>query len=169
MSLLTHVAQAYDDFTTTGGEEILVDPTATDAAANAGLIMLPVFFFILIVSYVLFAWLTAQLFKKAGLEAWKGWVPVYNIWLTFKLGNQPGWWAIVSLIPLANLIAAIIFLVAQYRIGLKFGKPGAFVLLAIFLPLVWYAWLAFDDSQWQDGTPAATPDTTPPSTPSPIV
>lgn len=160
MSLLTHVAQAYDDFTTTGGEELLTETATTDAAANAGIVLLPILLISLLISYIIFAWLTAQLFKKVGIEAWKGWVPVYNIWLTFKLGNQPGWWAIVSLIPFINLIAGIIFLVAQYRIGIKFGKPGAFVLLAIFLPLVWYAWLAFDDSKWQDA-PVATPSPAP--------
>lgn len=169
MSLLTHMAQAYDDFTTTGGEELLTDPAATEAATNASLVMLPVLLVILLVSYVLFAWLTARIFKKAGLESWKGWVPVYNIWLTFKLGNQAGWWAVVMLIPFVQIIASIVFFIAQYHIGRKFGKPGAFVLLAIFLPLVWYAWLGFDDSKWQDAAPAAAPDTTPSSTPTPIV
>jgi hypothetical protein len=51
--------------------------------------------------------------------------------------------------------------IAQYRIGLKLGKPGAFVLLAIFLPLVWYVWLACDDSKWSEtpGAATATPTT----------
>lgn len=40
--------------------------------------------------------------------------------------------------------------IAQYHIGIKLGKSGAFVVLAIFLPLVWIIWLAVDKSVWND-------------------
>jgi hypothetical protein len=54
--------------------------------------------------------------------------------------------------------------IAMYTIGLRFGKEGYFVLLAIFLPIVWSAWLAFDKSTWQKTAPAfasPTPATAP--------
>jgi hypothetical protein len=62
------------------------------------------------------------------------------------------------LIGIAVGITATVYLyIAMYRIGLKFGKEGYFVLWAIFLPLVWYAWLAFDKSTWNPTL--ATPHT----------
>lgn len=44
--------------------------------------------------------------------------------------------------------SAVILLIAQYRIGLGFGKDGAFVTLAIFLPIVWFIRLGLDSSRW---------------------
>lgn len=129
--------------------------TEVDGAAMAvmtiglGLFML----ILLIATYVIVAVLLGRIFKKAGIDSWKAWVPVYNTWLTLELGNQKGWWAIVTIIPFVNIVASVFLYIAMYQIGLKFGKNGAFVLWAIFLPLVWYAWLALDDSVWR-GTPA---------------
>lgn len=150
------VAQAYD-YTTTGGEELFVEPTAAQTAMNTALFLIPTLL-IALASYALFSWLTGLIFKKAGIPAWKALVPLYNIWLTFKLGNFPGWWTIVLFVPFVNLVPVVLLYIAQYRIGLKLGKPGAFVLLAIFLPLVWYVWLACDDSKWSE-TPGAAPAT----------
>src|SRR5690606_4273977 len=98
-------------------------------------------------------------FKKAGVESWKAWVPVYNNWVMLQLGGQQGWWAVVAFIPVANLVAAVFMCIAMYNIGLKLGKEGAFVLLAIFLYAVWLIWLAVDKSTWKEaaGTPSLTP------------
>ena len=49
----------------------------------------------------------------------------------------------------------------MYKIGLKLGKEGAFVLLAIFLPIVWLIWLAVDKSTWKGASLPGTAPTTP--------
>jgi hypothetical protein len=46
--------------------------------------------------------------------------------------------------------------IAMYKIGLKFGKEGWWVILAIFVPIVWIAILAFDSSKWNAEKPAIT-------------
>lgn len=155
---LTHLAQTNTyDYTPANGEEVFVDPSASEVATNAGIVLLPILFIIGIISYVLYSWMLGKIFKKAGVKAWKAWVPFYNIWIMYKLGNTAGWWTILLFIPIINIVASVFFYIASHRIGLKLGKSGAFVLWAIFFPLVWFAWLAFDDSTWhEDGAaPAA--------------
>lgn len=116
-----------------------------------------------LIAYVISAWLMGRIFQKAGIPAWKAWVPVYNTWTMLELGKQPGWWAIVSLIPWVGLISIIFIFIAMYNIGLGFGKKGVFVLWGIFLPIVWYTWLAFDNSKWQGNDTPGAIDTTPPT------
>jgi uncharacterized membrane protein len=107
------------------------------------------------VFYIIGALLLGNIFKKAGTPAWKAWVPVYNSWTLLKLGGQSGFWAVIALIPIINLISAIFLFIAMYHIGRNFGKSDAFVLLAIFLPIVWLIWLAVDGSTWKGSAPRA--------------
>lgn len=145
MGIFTHFAQ------TDSGDYSSAAPLAAGVTADNG----PLFFALLMtaivlatVTYVVGAYLLSRIFKKAGLPIWKAWVPVYNTWLLFEMGGHAGWWAIVLMIPGFNLAAAVVLCLAFYRIGLMFGKSGAFVLLAIFFPLIWLAWLAYDTSTW---------------------
>lgn len=117
------------------------------SAAALGFIFLTVIL-IFVVIYVVHAFLLSRVFKKAGVEQWIAWVPFYNTWKFLELGNQQGFWAILAIVPLVNYVSAVFLYIAAYRIGLKFGKDGAWVVLAIFLPTVWMAILAFDSSKW---------------------
>lgn len=142
-----------------------------DAAAFA--VIGTVFLFMLVfvfISYAIHAYLLGRIFNKAGLPAWKAWVPVYNNWKMFEIGDQPGWWSLVFFVPLVNLAAVVFMYIAMHKIGQKLQKEDWFVILAIFIPIVWLVWLAFDDSKWQSAPkkPATyTPDT--PQTPPPFV
>lgn len=138
-------------------------------AAGVFLAMMVVMLVIAIVSYVVFAFFLSMIFKKAGIEGWKAWVPVYNSWVLLEMGDQPGWWSILAFIPFVNIVAAVFMYIAMYNIGLKFGKEGVFVLLAIFLTPVWLIWLAVDKTAvWKPtagGQVAASGDSATPSQP----
>jgi hypothetical protein len=146
-------------------------PTMTSgesAAVMATIVMVSII--IGLATYVIVAFFISRIFKKAGVEGWKAWVPVYNTWVTLELGGQAGWWAVLAFIPIVNIASVVFIYIAMYNIGLKLGKSGVFVLWAIFIPLVWYIWLAMDSSRWNPvvGAPlrlATTPDntSTPPS------
>lgn len=123
-----------------------------DATAAAAGVLLFLLVFV-VATYILTSIMLARIFQKAGVEGWKAWVPVYNTWVMLELGDQKGWWALVMLIPLINIVAIVFMYIAMYNIGLRFGKDDYFVLWAIFLPLVWYAWLAFDNSTWKKTAP----------------
>jgi hypothetical protein len=121
---------------------------------------------ILIVTYILMSIMLSRIFRKAGVAGWKAWIPVYNTWKTLELGDQKGWWALVLFIPVLNIVATVFLYIAMYYIGIKLGKDGYFVLWAIFLPLVWYVWLAFDKSVWNPSAVTTTPSNSQPITPS---
>lgn len=106
-------------------------------------------------SYVVMSLCIMSIFKKANVPGWMAWVPVVNNWKTFEIGGQHGWWALLMLIPFVNIVAAVMFYIAMYHIAIKLGKDGVFILLGIFLPIVWYIWLAVDKSTWDD---AASPN-----------
>lgn len=128
--------------------------TNLDPGMTAGMILMMVMFSLVfsLGGYVIGAWLLSRIFKKAGQPVWKAWVPVYNSWTMLELGDQPGWMVILGFIPVVNIVALVYVYIAMYKIGLHLGKPGAFVLFAIFLPIVWIIWLAFDKSTWNKTT-----------------
>jgi hypothetical protein len=133
-------------------------------AAAAGISLLFVFvgiivYLVLILgSYALYCWMLARIFRKAGVEQWKAWVPIYNVWVLLEMGGQPGWWAILTLVPGANIAALVFSCIAIYHLGAGFGKPGAgWLLLYLFLPIVWLIILAFDDSRWAPGRMEVAP------------
>lgn len=143
------------------------------ADAGAMALMFGVLGFFTILAYVVGAIFMGMMFKKAGIPAWKAWVPVYSTWTFLEMGDQKGWISLLLLlswIPLLGFIPAIVAFVflciAAYRIGLGFGKEPWFVVLYIFLGLVWLIWLAVDKTAvWKPltATPAtADPADTPP-------
>lgn len=145
-----------------------VDPnmmtTTTSTDLPPGVLAAIVIFALLVVVavYAVYAVLLGRIFKKANVKSWKAWVPFYNNWILLELGEQQGFWAIFAFIPVINIVSAVFMYIAMYHIGLKLKKDGVFVLWAIFIPLVWYIWLAVDNSTWDDTrkdetvTPTAT-------------
>jgi hypothetical protein len=109
-------------------------------------------FFILILTigaYVFVSICLSKVFKKAGIKPWIAWVPFYNNWKFFEMGSFHGALSLLTLVPYAGTLAfMILYWISAYRIGLRFGKEGAFVLLSIFLSPVWLGILAFDKSKW---------------------
>ena len=134
---------------------------ASDAETAAILGGLVVFYIIFgIAAYVFTAIFLGKIFKKAAIPSWISWVPIYNTWKILEIGGQKGFWAPLLLVPLVQYVSIVFLIIAQYNIGLKLGKSGAFVVLGIFLPVVWYVWLAVDKSVWNDslGAPSLAVD-----------
>lgn len=121
-------------------------------------LMLFLYFAIFAVIYVFIAVCTGRIFKKAGVPYWQAWVPFLNAWRMLELGGQQGFWAVLAVIPIVNIVSTIFMFIAMYYIGKKLGKGDAFILLAIFLPVVWYPWLAFDHSTWDESQGAPRRD-----------
>lgn len=159
MNTLLQFAQSSYDYTyTTTSSSSSVDPAAAAGAF--------VFFLIFAAAaYVLTALFLGRIFKKAGVPAWVAWVPFYNSWKLLEIGGQQGFWAILAILPVVQIVSAIFMYIAMYNIGLKLGKPGAFVVLGIFLPIVWLIWLAVDNSTWNEslGAPSRAVEHTNPT------
>lgn len=148
MNILTTFAQSayYNDRYYSSSSSSLSDAEA----AMLGLIFFGFMFMTFVITYVATSLALMAIFKKAGVPAWIAWVPFYNNWKILELGGQQGFWAVLAIIPIVNIVAAVFLYIAMYNIGLKLEKGGAFVLLAIFLPIVWFIWLAVDKSVWNE-------------------
>ncbi|MES2630499.1 MAG: DUF5684 domain-containing protein [Patescibacteria group bacterium] len=155
MNILTTIAQSYyEDYDTYSNTS---NGTGADAATTGILVLMFMFiwFIFFIAIYIVFAICLMKIFKKAGVKPWIAWVPFYNSWKLYEIGGQQGFWAVLAIIPIVNLVSAVYLYIAMYHIGKKLGKEDIFVLWAIFLPVVWFIWLAVDTSTWNDKASSA--------------
>jgi len=75
-----------------------------------------IFFLLIQVIHGLSTW---KLYIKAGREAWKAFVPVYNAIVLMQMINRPKWWTILLFVPIINLIMFPVLWVETCR---SFGK-----------------------------------------------
>ncbi len=106
----------------------------------------------LAVSLVLYVWTAMALsavFRKAGEEAWKAWVPVLNAMMLLKLGGLPALSFLLVLIPIVGLpIVWVLTVTACYRISVSFGHGAGMTVLAAIAPPVWATILGAGPSRW---------------------
>ncbi|HML67984.1 MAG TPA: DUF5684 domain-containing protein [Clostridia bacterium] len=93
-----------------------------------------------------------KIFEKAGEPGWAAIIPFYNLYVLFKITWGNGWKFLFLLIPIANIVFAIITMV---KLAKAFGKSGGFAVGLIFLSIIFYCILAFDQSQYL-GVPEKT-------------
>ena len=86
-----------------------------------------------------------KIFEKAGEPGWAAIIPFYNLYVLFKITWGNGWKFLLLLIPIANIVIAIITMV---KLAKAFGKSGGFAVGLIFLSIIFYCILAFDQSQY---------------------
>ena len=91
-------------------------------------------------------------FTKAGKPGWASLIPFYNAYVMLQIAGKPGWWLILLLIPIVNLIIAII---AYIALAANFGKGTGFAIGMIFLPFVFFPMLAFGDAKYVPVLPPA--------------
>lgn len=134
--------------------EITTTTLSSGEAAAVSAVIGMLFLFLALVGYIVSSLCLMHIFKKASVPGWMAWVPFVNTWKTLEIGGQQGFWAILAIIPVVSIVSMIMLYIAMHNIGLKLGKGGAFVLLAIFIPIVWMIWLAVDKSRWNDAAAA---------------
>jgi hypothetical protein len=106
-----------------------------------------VIWLVVVIAIIASVW---KVFTKAGKPGWACIVPIYNVIVLLEIINRPLWWFLLLLIPLVNLIVAIIISIDVAR---AFGKETGFGLGLFFLGFIFYPILGFGDAQYQ-GPPA---------------
>ena len=101
-----------------------------------------VFYLLLVVLMIVSYW---RIFTKANQPGWAILIPIYNLIVLLNIVKKPWWWLFLLLIPLINIIFAIII---TYRLALSFGKGVGFAIGLIFLPIIFLPILAFDNSTY---------------------
>jgi hypothetical protein len=87
----------------------------------------------LIVGAILLIWSVAaswKVYEKAHQPGWAALIPIYNIYIMLKIAGRPGWWLVLYLIPLVNIVAHIM---VSIDIAKAFGKSTAFGVIGIWL------------------------------------
>ena len=92
-----------------------------------------------------------KVFTKAGEPGWGSIIPILNLYFLCKIAGRPGWWLLLMLIPVVNLIVWIIVCV---DIAKNFGKGAGFGIGLALLGFIFFPILAFSDATYQG---AATP------------
>jgi hypothetical protein len=111
-----------------------------------------VIFFALIILVVIAMW---KMFIKAGEHGWAAIVPFYNRFVEFKIAGFNGWMFLVLLVPVVNVVMAIILAI---KLGERFGKSAAwsFFLLFLLAP-IGYSILGFGQASYLPLPPVADP------------
>lgn len=87
-----------------------------------------------------------KVFEKAGEAGWKAIVPIYNTYTLLRIAGRNGWWVIGLLVPLVNIVIAIML---SLDLAKHFGKSGVFAVFGLLLfPYVGYPMLAFGEAQY---------------------
>ena len=87
-----------------------------------------------------------KVFTKAGKPGWASIIPIYNIIVLLSIAGKPTWWFILLLIPIVNLVIAILMYVALAE---KFGKGGGFAMGLVFLGFIFFPILGFGGAQYR--------------------
>jgi hypothetical protein len=113
----------------------------TSSSSNATSIVVGL---ILAVVFVIALW---RVFQKANQPGWAAIIPFYNIYVMVKIAGRPGWWVILYLIPLVNVITHLVVAIDTAK---AFGKSGTFGFFGLWLfSFIGYLILGFGDAKYQ--------------------
>ena len=122
-----------------------MDNSLLGAGISAGLIVV---YLVVIVFYIACQWI---LVAKANQPGWSVIIPIYNMYIFLKIGGKPGWWILLWLIPIVNIVISILALNAFLK---AYGRDGAGpVLLMMFFSFIYLPFLAFSKNVQYVGTP----------------
>ena len=102
------------------------------------------FISILIMAFFIFVyWI---IFTKAGEEGWKSLIPIYNVYILYKITWGNGLIFLLLLVPFVNFIVGILTI---NKLSKCFGHGLGFTLGLLFLPIIFLPLLAFGDSRYE--------------------
>lgn len=135
----------------------------------AGLAIALVFFGIIWYVLMIIAWW--KIFTKAGEAGWKSLIPIYNLWVAYKITGVAPWLIFVPFISglisglatdpdghmapimgficiLLDIISVVIYIYYSFRLAKVFGKGTVFAILTIFFPNIMGLILGFGKAKY---------------------
>lgn len=109
---------------------------------NIGALIGGIVYLAIIVVIIAGGW---KMFEKAGKPGWAYIIPIYNVIVLLDIVKRPIWWIVLFLIPVANLIVAILLCVDLAK---AFGKEIGFAIGIILLPFIFIPLLGFGDAKY---------------------
>ena len=87
-----------------------------------------------------------KLISKAGEPGWKCLIPIYNVYIMFKIVYGNGWKFLLLLIPIVNIVIAIKYVIDLAKV---YGQSTLFGVGMIFVPFIFQLILAFGNSEYE--------------------
>jgi|SRR6267378_5934124 len=104
-----------------------------------------------------------RIFSKAGEAGWKALIPIYGAVVFNRIVGRPGWWVLLMMIPVVNIVIAMIECADLARV---FGKGIGYALGLIVLTPLYLMALAFGPATYVGPNgPAVTPMSSRPTAP----
>ena len=82
-----------------------------------------------------------KLYAMAGEPAWAAIIPIYNLYVMFKIVYGNGWKFLLLLVPILGWIIGIVM---NIRLAQVYGRSTGFGIGLLFLSPIFYLLLAFD-------------------------
>lgn len=86
-----------------------------------------------------------KLYEKANEPGWAAIVPFYNTYVLFKMAFGNGWMFLLLLVPIVNIVFAIML---PFKLAKAFGKSSGFGVGLWLLPIIFYPLLAFSSNKY---------------------
>ena len=84
-------------------------------------------------------------FVKAGEPGWAILIPIYNYLIMIKIAGKPWWYLLLMMIPIVNIVIAIMVL---HGISTSFGKDVGYTIGLLFFPFIFFPILGFGKAQY---------------------
>jgi Family of unknown function (DUF5684) len=102
----------------------------------------PVMLLFYLVAFIFSGVCYQKIFQRLNMaNDWLAWVPIANIWMIFKAGDQSPWWTVGMFIPFVNFAAIVFLIIAMVNIVKKLGK-SPWLLWLMLVPFVSF-WLMY--------------------------
>jgi Family of unknown function (DUF5684) len=87
-----------------------------------------------------------KVFVKAGQPGWAAIIPFYNTYILLKIVGRPGWWLILFLIPLVNIV---MWIIVALDLSKSFGKSAGFTVGLVLLGIIFIPILGFGSAAYR--------------------
>lgn len=87
-----------------------------------------------------------KLLSKAGKPGWAIFIPIYNIYVSYKIVYGNGWLFLLLLVPFVNIVVSIAFIIDQAKV---YGKSLGFGICHLFFNGITILILAFGSSEYE--------------------
>lgn len=89
---------------------------------------------------------TWKVFTKANKPGWASLIPIYNLYVMLKIGDNSGWFLLLMFVPILNIYA-----IGKMHVGIAeaFGKGIGWGLGLWFLPFIFFPILGFGDATYR--------------------
>lgn len=105
-----------------------------------------VYFFVSLAITIVYLIALWRIFAKAGEAGWKALIPIYNYYIILKIVGRPGWWLVLLLLPIVNII---VLLLVAVDLAKSFGKSDVFGVVAVWLfTIIGYMILGFGKAKY---------------------